>query len=58
MIQEKWFKKQVLALVAVATFDVVGVSAGQPGADSVDLVSPFFYTGSGDFSSGFWPAGY
>jgi len=53
MIQEKWFKKQVLALVAVATFDVVGVSAGQPGADSVDLVSPFFYTGSGDFSSGF-----
>jgi len=53
MIHEKWFKKQVLALVAVATFDVVGVSAGQPGADSVDLVSPFFYTGSGDFSSGF-----
>ena len=53
MIHEKWFKKQVLALMAVAAFDVVGVSAGQPGADSVDVVSPFLYTGSPDFSSDF-----
>jgi hypothetical protein len=53
MIHKKCFKKQVLALVAVVTFAVVGVSAGQPSTDSVDLVSPFFYTGSGDFSSGF-----
>src|SRR5262245_6743211 len=52
MIHEKWFKMQVLALVAVAAF-VVGVSADQGGGYSPDLISPFLFTGGGEFSTGF-----
>lgn len=55
MIHEKWFKRQVLALVVVAAaaFHVVGVSADQGNGFSPDFVSPFLFTGGGDFSNGF-----
>jgi len=52
VIHKKWFKQQVLALVAVAAV-VVGVSADQGGGDSPDLISPFLFTGRGAFTSGF-----
>src|SRR5215813_5588419 len=53
MIHEKWFGKQVLALVAMAALGVVAASAGQEVGYSPDFVSPFLYTGGGDFSKGF-----